>query len=306
MKSSFLLFLFPAFLALLCLSCRTENSTKELYEKSGNRAKEISFSETKLAPNLAQSKSILIHPEGKTIQTRFSPPDGYERLVSPKPSFGSYLQNLPLQPHGAKVHYYNGEEKYNDVYEAVVKMDVGKRDLQQCADAVMRLRAEYLYGQKAYDEIHFNFTNGMQIDYQKWRDGYRVKVSGNKVSWVETSAKSDDYAAFRKYMDIIFSYAGTLSLAKELNPVSVENIEIGDVFIRGGSPGHAVVVVDVAVQEDTKERLFLLAQSYMPAQEIHVLKNPAQERGNPWYSNQIESQLFTPEWTFSKESLKRF
>lgn len=54
-------------------------------------------------------------------------------------SFAEYLRNLPLKPHGTKVKYYNGEEKPNDVYVAVIDIDVGTRDLQQCADAVIRL-----------------------------------------------------------------------------------------------------------------------------------------------------------------------
>lgn len=52
-------------------------------------------------------------------------------------------------------------------------------------------------------------------------------------------------------MDIIFAYAGTLSLENELIPVDLSDMEIGDVFIQGGSPGHAVVVVDIAVNEST-------------------------------------------------------
>jgi len=46
-------------------------------------------------------------------------------------------------------------------------------------------------------------------------------------------------------------------------------------------PGHAVIVVDMA--EDAKgQRAFLLAQSYMPAQDIHILKNPMDADLSPW------------------------
>lgn len=116
-------------------------------------------------------------------------------------------------------------------------MEIGKRDLQQCADAVIRLRAEYLYKHKAYDRIHFNFTNGFRADYTKWAEGYRISVKGNQVSWYKSKEKDYSYKTFRAYLDVVFAYAGTLSLAKELTSVPVTSMQIGDVLIQGGSPG---------------------------------------------------------------------
>jgi len=59
-------------------------------------------------------------------------------------------------------------------------------------------------------------------------------------------------------LTIVYGY----SLAKELKPIAVENMKIGDVFIQGGFPGHAIIVVDMAIHVRTGERLFMLAQSY--------------------------------------------
>ena len=90
---------------------------------------------------------------------------------------------------------------------------------------------------------------------------------------------------------------------------SVENISemrIGDVFIQGGFPGHAVIVVDMAKNKATGKKIFLLAQSYMPAQDIHILKNPNHDALDPWYELDFEGPLYTPEWTFGKDNLKRF
>jgi hypothetical protein len=88
--------------------------------------------------------------------------------------------------------------------------------------------------------------------------------------------------------------------------VPIDQIEIGDVFVRGGSPGHAVIVVDLAADKATGKKVFLLAQSYMPAQDIHVLKNPADPKLSPWYASDFGEILETPEWTFSKGELMRF
>ncbi len=55
------------------------------------------------------------------------------------------------------------------------------------------------------------------------------------------------------------------------------------------------------------EKRVLLAQSYMPAQSIHVLNNPASVDGLPWYDvADAASALVTPEWTFPPGSLKRW
>ena len=83
-------------------------------------------------------------------------------------------------------------------------------------------------------------------------------------------------------------------------------MRIGDVFIRGGFPGHAVIVVNMAENRDTHQRVFLLAQSYMPAQDIHVLRNPTDSELSPWYPLDFDDHLRTPEYRFRDDELRRF
>lgn len=224
-----------------------------------------------------------------------------------KTSFDFFLRNLPLKPVGSNVLYFDGTIKPNrNVYDAVVDLPIGKQDLHQCADAVMRLRADYFYSQKHYDKIHFNFTNGFRADFSKWAAGYRVAIKGNKTSWVKTAKPSNSYETYWKYLETVFMYAGTASLEKELRPINVVDIKIGDVFIKGGFPGHAVIVVDLAVNPKNNQKIMLLAQSYMPAQEIQILKNPNNNSLSPWYAVDFGTSLKTPEWTFNSSQLKRF
>lgn len=250
-----------------------------------------------------QKTQTAVVDTGHTVATRFAPPAGYTRTEVSGNSFGSYLRHFPLLDLDAPVYLYNGKLKgRQDVHAAVLDIDVGDKDLQQCADAIMRLRAEYLYREKKYDDIRFNFTNGFTASYAKWRQGYRIQVNGNQVTWAKTASASDSYAEFKKYLWRVFTYAGTMSLSKELRTQQVKDIAIGDVFIKGGSPGHAVIVMDVAQNKDGK-KCFLLAQSYMPAQQVHILKNPA---GGTWYFDDFGDILDTPEWTFTKEQLMQF
>ena len=132
----------------------------------------------------------LIDTSGMTVQTRFNPPEGFERITAEESSFASYLRNLPLKKAGALVKYYDGGLKSNyGVYEAVIDLPIGTRNLHQCADAVMRLKAEYLWTTGQYDQIHFNFTNGFRVDYSEWMKGKRMVVKGNKTYWVAGAAR---------------------------------------------------------------------------------------------------------------------
>jgi hypothetical protein len=249
-----------------------------------------------------------------TIATRIPPPARFRRAATCEGTFARWLRFLPLKPGRPPVMLFDGREKANQTaHVAVVDMDVGRTDLQQCADTIMRLRAEYLYGAGRHDRIRFHFTNGEAAEYAKWMQGYRPAVSGVAVRWARTAHAADTYASLRAYLDKVFTYAGTLSLARELQPVAaVGDMEIGDVFIRGGAPGHAVIVVDLAVQPGTGRKAFLLAQGFMPAQEAHVLKNPNDAKLSPWYAVDAAATaaaaaaLQTPEYTFAPGSLRRF
>lgn len=234
-------------------------------------------------------------------------PLGFKRTEVSQNSFGDWLRHLPLNLTDNSVYLHNGELKHNQSAQfAVINIDVGSKDLQQCADAVMRLRAEFLFTSKKINQIKFNYTNGIPIPFKKWSEGFYPKLQGNKVIWITSSKNNTTYNSFRKYMDNIFMYAGTASLSKELVGINLSEMKIGDVFIQGGFPGHAVIIIDVAENATTKEKIFMLAQSYMPAQNIHVLKNPTNNSLSPWYSvADCKTEISTPEWTFTPNQLMR-
>jgi Domain of unknown function (4846) len=209
-------------------------------------------------------------------------PDGFARIKSDSNSFAAWLENVSLKK-DKTVYKFDGTEKYNQAAQfAVLDITVGKKDLQQCADAVMRLRAEYLFSQKAFDKIVF------------------VDNENNSYKFVEPFTKDN----FTKYLERVFGMCGSASLAKQLKPkTNFEDIQAGDVIIRGGFPGHAVIVMDIAENEAGK-RLYMVAQSYMPAQDIHVLQNPVNGDLSPWYEVNENEIIQTPEYTFKRTELK--
>ncbi|HWV67662.1 DUF4846 domain-containing protein [Chitinophaga sp.] len=231
-------------------------------------------------------------------------PPGFTRLPQPAGSFGAWLRSIPLKRDN-RVYLYNGHLKNNqEAQYAVLDISTGSKDLQQCADAVIRLYAEYLYSSRQFNKIAFHATDGTLMDYTSWMKGYRFVLKQNRLIKVRKAAPCSGQDCFSNYLETVFSWAGTLSLSKELLPVTdTRKILPGNVFIKGGAPGHAVIVMDVA-QNAAGERIFLLAQSYMPAQDIHVLKNPA--GATPWYNAGFTGKLLTPEWVFDAGELSRF
>ena len=227
-----------------------------------------------------------INPDGMTVQTRYNVPENYTRMTYSSQDFGYHLQQLPLKAYGEKVKYYNGKEKNTpQVYSSVVDLPIGTKDLHQCADAAMRLRADFLYQQKQYSAISFHFNDGKPRAYTDYVKG--------------------DYSAqkYWNYLEHIFTYANTSSLKQQLQSVPKNEVQIGDILLQSGTPyGHAVIVIDMA-QNEAGDRLVLLAQSYMPAQELQVLKNPYSTDGNPWYRIDGD-RIITPEWKFTSADWK--
>jgi hypothetical protein len=247
-----------------------------------------------------------------TLAARFPPPPGCRRVAVAAGSWGEWLRWLPLLPAGTPARLYNGQLKDpQDVVAAVVNIDIGKQDLQQCADAVIRLRAEYLFGHDP-NQIHFHLTSGYDFWLSDYLAGRTFRVQGEQVLSASKASEAATHEALAHYLIPTFGYAGTLSLSRELRPVSLTQVLPGDVLIHGGSPGHAVLVVDVAEKPKTGQKYLLLAQSYMPAQNIHVLTNSYAEepalRNGAWFAlpGPTESRFGTPEWTFKTTELARF
>ncbi len=241
----------------------------------------------------------IIVSEGSTLQTRINTPVGFMRTEKSEDSFGGFVRNYKMKDHGSKVFLYNGSEKRNqNAHAAVFDMPLVEGDLQQCADSVMRMYAEYYFETEQYEKIAFHFTDGFLCEYNKWRDGYRVGFENGKTVWKKTSSYDMSYDCFEKYLRMVFSYAGTASMERyESKTAILSELDIGDVILKGGSPGHVVMVADVCVNEQG-ENAFLLAQGYMPAQEFHILNNPL-HTDDPWYyESEMEFPLKTPEYVF--------
>lgn len=241
----------------------------------------------------------------RPLEEAFSPPAGYTRVKVEPDSFGAWLRGLPLRPEGSPVRDYQGGEVLagdDPRLAAVAELDVGSKDLQQCADSIIRLHAEWLWVRGQKERIAYRFTSGHLAEWPRYAAGDRARISGRKVTWARSAPADASRSAFRSYLSLVFTYAGTLSLHGEKQRPAREAVRPGDFFVLGGSPGHAVLVLDVAVNA-AGERVALLGQGFLPAQDFHVL-SPG--KGGPWFSLE-GSEVATPFWKpFPWSSLRRF
>ncbi len=239
-------------------------------------SKKISYTKPRAAMNTKPLWPITI--------AYIPPPDGFKTKQYAEGSFANYLQNLPLKK-DKTVYLFNGEKKQNQSAQFAVKnMSIGKENLQQCADAFMRLWAEYWWSRGALEQIFFTDNNGKK--YMLPQNAYRPQ--------------------FNRYLSNVFGMCGSYSFAKQLKPIGITGMGCGDVLIRGGFPGHAVIVVPMAQHQLTHKKMYMLAQSYMPAQDIHVLNNPLRP-DSPWYLlDDTATIIYTPQYWFKKWELKRF
>jgi len=234
-------------------------------------------------------------------------PQGFVYVEDGDSAYSNWLLDLKLKK-SKTVYLYNGKLKSNqDVQYGVLNIDIGKKDLIQCADAAMKLRADHLFEKHLYDQIKFISTSGNELSFENWLKGMRWKVQGAKlVSYNTHNEEPNIQQEYNSFMDLVFTYCGTYSLSKQLKAVNdSKSLQPGDIFVYGGFPGHAVTVMAVAKNEAGKI-IFLLSQGYMPAQDIHILKNYTDPDLSPWYDLSDIYPLYTPQWEFDKGSLKRW
>jgi hypothetical protein len=231
-------------------------------------------------------------------------PAGFTRASVPDGSFGSWLRELPLRAPGTPVLSHRGDllRRGDDPrIAAVAEIDVGKQDLQQCADAVIRLHAEWLWSVQRARDIRYHVTSGDLAVWSRYAAGERAQVSNQKLVWGPAARPDDSHATFRRYLDLVFGYAGSVSLARHSSKRTRETVTPGDFFVLPGGPGHAILILDVASDAEGR-KVALLGQSYMPAQDFQVLATPE----GPWFSLEVDA-VDTPFWPapFPWSSLRR-
>lgn len=240
------------------------------------------------------------------LERRFPTPEGLTRVEAPEGSFAQFLRGLPVRTDRTHVESYEGK-RLGSPSAAIVYLDVGEKNLQQCADSAIRLHAEWLWSKGEAESLRYHFTSGDPTAWSDWAAGERFRISGSKVERRRSGARSTSRDNFRDWLDIVFTYAGTRSLSRDSSPVEIADVQAGDFFVTPGSPGHAVVVLDVA-RSDDGQIYALLGQGFMPAQDFHVIEGSGSRvRDNVWWKLTPGEPIDTPSWdAFEPDTLRRF
>ena len=215
-------------------------------------------------------------------------PWGYERIKGDDPAYSVFLRSLPLRGKGSKVMLFTGgESRFQSLNYAVVDLPL-LSNAEQCADVCMRLRAEYLFQTGQYSRIRFQNV-----------DGKTMRYGGG------SSRKT-----FECYLKNLYGVTSTFSLSREMKKRKLSDMQPGDVFVYparyGQKYGHAVMVVDVAINRQGK-KVFLLAEGNTPARNIHIMRNFENPFRSPWFTldEDAENLLFSV-FYYKSNDLKTF
>lgn len=274
------------FFVMVCFSCQSKTNAENNY-------------------NFHQ-KPITTNP--KTIK-EVPLPIGFERIVLNHNSFGQWLRNAPLKDKNV-VYLYDGSRKVNQSGNfAVLNISTGNRDLQQCADALMRLRAEYLFEKDLLDEIVFSTGDGTNLSFVNYAKGQRFSEVNHSLKSYQLLNSRDCFSheCLLNFLNTVFAYCSTYSLKIMCSTkTNFDELTPGDLFVKAGSPGHAMIVADVAENKKTGKKIFLLLQSFMPAQDIHIVTNLNNESLSPWYPLKSSDWLTTPGYIFAYSDLRQW
>lgn len=278
---------------------RAPASFSEPVAVSGQATKKEEKKETKEE----QKQLPIVNEEGMTLAERINTPKGYTREEAEKGSLVEFLRNYSLKKSTGVVKTWDGK-KAKDITNtpAVFKLPLAKENLQWAGGSVIRLYTEYLWENQMYDKISFQFSDGFAAQYQKWREGFRIRKDATGAIWVNGGELDKTRKNLEAYLHCVLTYTSVSTLEKETKKIKKDKLQTGDLFLDAAT-GDAVVVVDVCVNENG-EKAFLLGKGGKPAKQFHLLTNPAHEM-DPWYyESELQYPFVTSEGEFKKGSLR--
>ncbi|MEJ2544528.1 MAG: DUF4846 domain-containing protein [Calditrichaceae bacterium] len=238
--------------------------------------------------NFTQAQFCFLNPSDlqvekfDTILERFSPPDGYQRIPADSNRFAFWLRQMPLLPKHSPVKDFKNKifKKSDDsTVTAVVAYDIKGRNLDQCMDILLRLRTKYLIENQRQNEIQFPLPDGLMLSWAEWKMGVRPKFKGAHFFLEKIADPDSSGRNFRRYLNTIFEYSSTQAFYHYYKDINPDSLHVGDFIVKKGSKGHAVMILDLASDEEGN-LLALIGQGDTPACQFYLLNY---KNDNPWF-----------------------
>lgn len=224
--------------------------------------------------------SVLVCPSAQTIES-IPPPAGYKRIPEAPVSFGNWLRKLPLKEAHSPVLDYRSrifKAGTDSTVAAVINFDISGERMQQCMDILIRLRAEYLWRIRAFEQISFPLPGGYFLDWISWSRGNRPKFKGIQMMLQQTASPDTSRKNFIRYLHTVFAESHTQQFYHAYAQLAPEQVSGGDFIVKKGTKGHAVMIVDLA-RDSTGAMVALIGQGDTPACEFYLLNH---SKKNPW------------------------
>ncbi len=209
------------------------------------------------------------------------PSTDYYRIGINTSSFAEWLRELPLKKSGSAVVNYRGgifKDGADTSVAFVADLDMKGRRLEQCMDILVRLYAEYLWGAKQVKNLILPLPGGYRLKWKDWKEGFRPVFKGIDVNMKKSSKPDTSYKAYKTYLNTVYSESHTQQFYHAYQPVGRTEIQIGDIIVKKGTKGHAVMIVDLAKNEHG-EMIALIGNGDTPACQFFLLNYMAE---SPW------------------------
>jgi len=222
-----------------------------------------------------------------------SPPSkDFYRIEVKKNSFADFLRKLSLKKPGSNVVNYRGgvfKSGADTSVAFVVDMDIAGRRLEQCMDILIRLYAEYLWGKKQMANFILPLPGGHWLEWQDWKMGFRPVFKGIDVSMFRSAQPDSSHQSYTAFLNTIYSESHTQQFYHAYQPIERREVKIGDIIIKKGTKGHAIMIMDLTKNEHG-QMMALIGNGDTPACQFFLLNYKTK---NPWIPLNFDQETLT-------------
>ena len=218
------------------------------------------------------------------------PSSEFRRVQTNKNTFSEWLRELPLKPKGSDVINYRGGvfKTGNDTSVAfVTDIDIKGKRLEQCMDILIRFYAEYLWDTRQVKSFKLPLPGGYWIKWSEWKEGFRPTFKGIHVEMRKLSESDLSYKSYQSFLNTVYSESHTQQFYFAYQELDRSTVQIGDMIIRKGTKGHAVMIVDLA-KNYQGDLIALIGNGDTPACQFFLLNY---KRDQPWIPLDFEREV---------------